>query len=931
MKRIALLVSVLFLAACGGNGSSSPDLPRTDLDTDLVTGDLGPDRTRHPDDVTPDGMPDDGGLPDLVAGDVPDLPGDAVDGLEPPDLPDLDLLADEETVPATPFAIAFVTPEDAATVTGSVRVTVAPVDELLLDTLVVSLNGQPIFADTKAPTSFVLDTRAHQASVLELTVAATKGTESASDAVTVAVENPPFRFKHVSASALVVANGTALELLVNGGKSGLDLTADFSAVDSAYVVGNETVNEIGAGKYKVLYTLSGENTRPDGLYPVTLTLTDGVVVESYDHLLLTLENVPVPPIRILGGIFVPGAAPDSDPTWDHPEAALGGNEFIITGGSAKVDVDFTGHPFPGDIIGMVVRVEGYGGYYQVPLSGSAGNEELLVLMRAYVEGEDPPSSLPLRLALRDVTGRLSPYADHPLVVESVGSGDVQVSVSWDTATDVDLHVIEPTGYELWYGDKSSPSGGILDLDSNPACSIDGVNNENVFWPPGMAPVGTYVVRVDFYSDCSNCDGLCGANYTVTVNACGESQLFDGSFAPGSDDGGGSGSGVEITSFSNENCGRVIRGRVRYEDKTFGPKGFSATTWRPARHVTVEVHRKEDNGLLATGSTDRFGNYEIQFSNQGEPGIYIVVNSLTDFAEGLHPIAVMDHPKFQKLYSVASLSVNEEEVEVPEILFDIPEIVGAGAFNILDVLIDGYDGVRLSTGKDLGQLQVFWATGADTTDTLYCSEYLYEQGICSSKGALSVQGKDTDRDEYDDMVILKEFFKLILDRVSKDSHPGDVHHWTRDLPTRAWTEGVATFFAGDVLERREFVNSRPAGVYLVEDLEAMETPFSFKTASGAMDGPVSGFLVAAVLRDLADAGTDEPFDTLQSGRVGIYDAIFNYFPSDGFADRGVEGIDLVDLLDGWFCRGWDQAPAVEAIVNDHRQFPYVPGGPESCIH
>lgn len=895
-------------------------------------------------DIQPDGRFDAGAELEVAVAD-PDsapLPADTADldwsSQAEPDGADAETAADaadsSDAPGVAPFEIEFAAPSDGATVTGSVALEIVPVgvDELLLDELQVTIEGQVVFRDTKAPTSFVLDSRDWDVAVLHLAVTAQAGGHSAQNEVTIGVDNPEFRFQQVYANLSEVANGSAIEIILNASQAGLDVEADFSALDSEFASGAETIQEIGIGKYKVLYTISEDNGRPDGTYVIPVSVFDGESKETYPHLVVALANIPRPPLRVQGGIYVPGEMPDSDSGWELPDPDTGGNEFIITGGSAKVQLDFTDFPYPAEIVGVLVGTVGFAGYYQVPLELSTGEEEILLLLSAYLEGEEPPESLSLQLALRDVAGRYSPVVTRDMAVETVGSGDVQVSISWDTATDVDLHVIEAGGFELWYGDQQSPSGGELDLDSNPGCVIDGINNENVYWPAGMAPVGTYTVRVDFYSDCTNClFGYCGADYTVTINYCGENELFYGSFAPGADDSGGAGSGVEVASFSNESCGQVLRGRIRYADRTFDETGFGAGTWKPARYVVVEAYAKQNNELLATGTTDRQGNYEIQFFNPGEPGVYIVVYSKTDFDEGLHPIAVMNHPKFKAVYAVSSLSVDESQTDVSEINFDVPEIVGSGAFNILDVLVEGYDGIRLHTGKELGELQVFWATGTDTTDTLFCSGFLYGQGLCSEPGAVSVQGKDTDRDEFDDMVILKEFFRFALEQVSIDDSPGGPVDGTRDDPRRAWNEGVSTFLAGDALGLSDFVNSRPAGVYIVEHLETQASPFSFQTSSGAMDGPVSPFLVAALLHDLADDAGGESFDAIDGGAVAIYDAIFNYLPSSHLVDRGVVGVDLVDFLDGWLCRGWNSMESLQELVVDHRQFPYDFEGPESCLH
>ena len=64
-----------------------------------------------------------------------------------------------------------------------------------------------------------------------------------------------------------------------------------------------------------------------------------------------------------------------------------------------------------------------------------------------------------------------------------------------------------------------------------------------------------------------------------------------------------------------------------------------------------------------------------------------------------------------------------------------------------VILRRDDALRLATGHELGDLDAFWATGTDTTETIYCSEYFYDSGVCTELGALSVQGKDIDRDEF----------------------------------------------------------------------------------------------------------------------------------------------------------------------------------------
>jgi uncharacterized protein YfaP (DUF2135 family) len=123
----------------------------------------------------------------------------------------------------------------------------------------------------------------------------------------------------------------------------------------------------------------------------------------------------------------------------------------------------------------------------------------------------------------------------------VATGDVQVSVAWDSPTDVDLRVTDPSGEQVYFGNLQAESGGFLDLDSNPACNIDGINNENIVWPTGEAPSGSYKVSLDYWSDCGEAE----TNWVVTVQSQGqEPQIFSGTFT------GPSGSGVDIDSLAS---------------------------------------------------------------------------------------------------------------------------------------------------------------------------------------------------------------------------------------------------------------------------------------------------------------------------------------------------------------------------------------------
>jgi hypothetical protein len=109
----------------------------------------------------------------------------------------------------------------------------------------------------------------------------------------------------------------------------------------------------------------------------------------------------------------------------------------------------------------------------------------------------------------------------------LGTGDVQVTLQWDSAADLDLAVTDPAGDEVSFSSRSIPSGGQLDVDSNIGCDPEG-SIENVFWPPGQAPAGTYTVTVTAFTAESCSQGAQSGAYVLTIRVAGQDdQVIQG--------------------------------------------------------------------------------------------------------------------------------------------------------------------------------------------------------------------------------------------------------------------------------------------------------------------------------------------------------------------------------------------------------------------
>jgi len=85
-----------------------------------------------------------------------------------------------------------------------------------------------------------------------------------------------------------------------------------------------------------------------------------------------------------------------------------------------------------------------------------------------------------------------------LAREGAQTGQIQISLAWNSYDDLDLHVLDPGNEVISFRNRRSRSGGTLDVDMNirPE-SLQPV--ENIFWPENGAPRGKYKVKVHCFS------------------------------------------------------------------------------------------------------------------------------------------------------------------------------------------------------------------------------------------------------------------------------------------------------------------------------------------------------------------------------------------------------------------------------------------------
>jgi hypothetical protein len=208
-------------------------------------------------------------------------------------------------------------------------------------------------------------------------------------------------------------------------------------------------------------------------------------------------------------------------TGDAPAGDAAGAVLIYSGGGTVAQGSTTqGQLSATDAFeAMVVSLEGVGGFYEIDLDAEQTSVDLFVSLAA-----EAPAGMINAMFQGRRTGDASfgEAVTVPLEVLEVGNGELQVNLTWNTDADLDIHVFEPDGNEIFWNNTVSSTGGQLDLDANVNCG--NVSVENIFWDQ-IPPVGTYTVSIENFQACSQV----ASDFIITVTVPDQApMLFTGS-------------------------------------------------------------------------------------------------------------------------------------------------------------------------------------------------------------------------------------------------------------------------------------------------------------------------------------------------------------------------------------------------------------------
>jgi subtilisin family serine protease len=160
--------------------------------------------------------------------------------------------------------------------------------------------------------------------------------------------------------------------------------------------------------------------------------------------------------------------------------------------------------------------------------------------------------------------------------EIPSTGDVQVLLSWNNYNDLDLSCTDPFGNTVSFNTTRVNSGGMLEIDTNRAYPDSETPIENIFWPTGGAPSGTYKVFLTYYGRHTPVND---SPYTIKVKYGNKTEEFTGtikeedgriligSFTLGNGTGSGNGTGPgQPPASGNERKNELLREMEQLKNK-----------------------------------------------------------------------------------------------------------------------------------------------------------------------------------------------------------------------------------------------------------------------------------------------------------------------------------------------------------------------------
>ena len=668
-----------------------------------------------------------------------------------------------------------------------------PIGMVLQNDIIVYLDGVEKYSFKMFPTTLQIPTEgledgSHTVSI----VAISRCNKIGYGEIVVLVQDP-----HISVVSIDYPKetypGATITITIEISGSASHFVANFTAL---FGVTTLTTSSVQSGAF-----LTGTTVVPSGLsveeriYPIPL------VVHSNDGRTLMVPRIEIffqagqtNPFSIEEGIidmqsFPTAAATDSTLVLTLPTNF---EISITTGQSVEIPIEVD-NPDANEVL---VGFGGYGQHFIIPISSlqnqntnqrrstrqvDSGTQMLSFMIQLPASSLNNGDQVMIQMRLRSNDGEFGEVETFQCTTSTSQQGTLYVRLTWYLEVDMDLHVIDPNGEEIYYGNTmSSGQEGFLDLDSNPACNFDYIKIENIYYP--LAISGQYTVRVDLWDNCGETEQI---HFMVKADGCGVSPIpVLGFFEPSEADAGGAGSGREVLVFEAECDSYIVDGTISYR-----------TLMSRANPLGSIIRVVDDQGTVY-GSSQVVR--DVTDSNQGIYSVSYEPNNVNtpvyvEFLSSNYKIEVTDHDDDVHVYRDSNSIIPSTE---PSAIRDVTILLSesSGAFHIMVTL------TRM--------LPTYLAYGGSTMD--YPRKANWELGryarnangpvsyFSPSTGIISIGGHPMDPDEFDDSVLLHEFGHLTMFRTGAKITGGGPHDGSPIPPNFAFSEGYATYLGQRVI-------------------------------------------------------------------------------------------------------------------------------------
>ncbi len=135
---------------------------------------------------------------------------------------------------------------------------------------------------------------------------------------------------------------------------------------------------------------------------------------------------------------------------------------------------------------------------------------------------------PYELTLTGPTGQLP----QEIIDLGLERGDIEISLQWNTAADLQLLVRDPRGDSVFDDTPQVPSGGRLGVAGNVNCRAPQASPVSyIYWPQGALAAGLYEVEVWYQNQCNDTQPV---SFTLTILVDG-TPVFVGTAQPALDE------------------------------------------------------------------------------------------------------------------------------------------------------------------------------------------------------------------------------------------------------------------------------------------------------------------------------------------------------------------------------------------------------------